>query len=112
MELDNLTFGQLKEIQNLLGTSNQEKHPYTIGQNYLVRTVTMIYTGKLVEVYKNELVFINCAWIPETARWMNTVKNGELNEVEPYNFDDKVIVGRGAILDICPWHKELPKEQK
>ena len=32
------------------------EHPYTIGANYLIRTVTMINTGRLVAVFSLELV--------------------------------------------------------
>jgi hypothetical protein len=32
-------------------------HPYVIGEAYFMRTVTHHYTGRLVAVYDNELVF-------------------------------------------------------
>lgn len=88
------------------------EHPYEIGKCYLIRTVTMIYTGRLLEVYKDELVIENAAWIAETARWADTCAKGELREVEPYVKDDKVIISRGAILDVSPWKHPLPLEQK
>jgi hypothetical protein len=110
MNLDDLTIGQLKEIQSLTGTT-KEKHPYKIGQAYLIRTITMIYTGRLLEVYPQELVIEDAAWIPETARWADTCKNGNVNECEPYP-EGKVIIGRGAILDVCEWNTELPRGQK
>jgi hypothetical protein len=112
MNLDQMTIGELKEIQILLGNNcKSEKHPYKIGQAYLIRTVTMIYTGRLLEVYPQELVIDEAAWIPETARWADTCKTGEVRECEPYQ-DGKVIIGRSAILDVCKWTHVLPRGQK
>lgn len=112
MNLDELTLGQIKQIQGMCGGSNQKPHPYIIGQNYLIRTVTMIYTGKLVGVYENELVLQQCSWIAETDRWQQTCLHGKLKEVEPYNPKHDVIIGRGSILDVSPWDHDLPKDQK
>jgi len=88
------------------------KTHYKIGKNYMIRTVTMIYTGKLKAVYENELVLTECAWIAETKRWADSCKTGEFNEVEPYPEKAEVIIGKGAILDafIVDW--KLPGEQK
>lgn len=110
MNLEELTLGQIKEIQNM-GVCKTEKHPYKIGKNYLVRTVTMIYTGKLVAVYKNELVLEQACWIPDTERWMQSVENGIFKEQEPYPQDKQVVIGRGALLD-CVDVEFLITEQK
>jgi hypothetical protein len=88
------------------------KTPYKIGKKYLIRTVTMIYTGKLKQIYDKELVLNECAWIPETERWANTCKNGTFKEVEPYPEKADVIIGRDAILDCFEVSWNLPKEQK
>lgn len=87
-------------------------HPFIIGSNYLIRTVTMIYTGKLEAVYEKELVISSASWIAETDRWADSVKTGEFNEVEPYPDNSKVTIGRGSILDATPVTWKLPREQK
>jgi hypothetical protein len=87
-------------------------HPYLIGSNYLIRTVTMIYTGKLEAVYEKELVISSASWIAETKRWKQSVETGDFEEVEPYPKDCKVTIGRGAILDATPVNWALPTEQK
>ena len=87
-------------------------HPYTIGSNYLIRTVTMIYTGKLEAVYEKELVISSASWIAETKRWKESVSEGNFEEVEPYPDECKVTIGRGAILDATPVKWKLPREQK
>ncbi len=87
-------------------------HPYEIGKNYLIRTVTMIYTGRLLEVYDHELVIDKACWIPQTERWNESVDKCIFREQEPYGKDRKVILGRGAILDACIPGGELPKVAK
>ena len=87
------------------------KHPYKVGKNYLVRTVTMIYSGHLKAVFDAELVLDKCCWIAETERWMQAVAESKFREVEPYPAKEEVIIGRGAILDAVQL-KVLPTEQK
>jgi len=86
--------------------------PYVIGKNYLIRTVTMIYTGKLIKIYPTDLVIVDAAWIAETERWANSVANGIFKEVEPYPDGIPIIIGRGAVLDATPVTWELPRTQK
>lgn len=87
-------------------------HPYKIGSNYLIRTVTMIFTGKLEAVYEQELVISSASWIAETERWGDSVKNGKFKEVEPYPDNWEVTLGRGSIIDATPVSWKLPREQK
>jgi hypothetical protein len=87
-------------------------HPFILKSNYLIRTVTMIYTGKLEAVYDKELVISSASWIAETKRWATSVKTGEFEEVEPYPDDCKVTIGRGSIIDATPVNWKLPREQK
>jgi len=109
MEIDNLTVKEIKHIQSLLKGSG-ESHPYQIGKNYFIRTVTNFCTGKLVKVTSKELVLENAAWIADTGRFMDALKTGKLSEVEP--FEDDAIIGRGAIIDATIWKHDLPRSQK
>ena len=86
-------------------------HRYQIGANYQIRTVTMIVTGKLIEVGVHELVLTQAAWVADTGRYMQAVASGDYHEVEPYPPDTEVLVGRGALIDavIIP---QLPLVQK
>jgi len=89
-----------------------EKTPYVIGKKYLIRTVTMIYTGKLEKIFEHELVISTAAWIAETARWADSIKTGKFNEIEPYPENSEVVIGRDAILDATIVEWELPRTQK
>jgi hypothetical protein len=73
-------------------------NPYKIGANYLIRTVTMIDTGRLVEVTDHELVLEDAAWIADTGRFSDALRRCDFNEIEPFP-SGRVIVGRGAVVD-------------
>lgn len=109
MDIDNLTIKEVKHLQSLL-KGNGETHPYRIGKNYFIRTVTHHLTGKLVKVTSKELVLEDAAWIADDGRFHDALKTGKLNEVEP--FPGEVIVGRGALIDACEWLHDLPRDQK
>jgi hypothetical protein len=108
--LDNLTIKELKEIRNLLDGTSDDKSPYEVGKNYFVCTVTRYFTGKLIAIYKNELVFEDAAWIADTGRYADSLKSGVFNEIEP--IEQKLIIHRSAIVDACEWVHKLPREQK
>lgn len=109
MEIDKLTLGEIKQISSLLG--NSSIHPYIIGASYLIRTVTMIQTGRLVEVTNQELVLEDAAWIADTGRFSISLVNGKFKEVEPFP-EGRVIVGRGAVIDATEIKFDLPRYEK
>lgn len=111
MNIDDLTWGQLKEIKQLLGSDKlTEDHPFKVGESYLIRTVTMIQVGRLEWVGDKELVLSSASWVADTGRFYDAIKDGKLDEVEPFTND--IVVGRGAIIDATIWCHSLPKEQK
>jgi hypothetical protein len=72
--------------------------PWNIGANYLIRTVTMIDTGRLVDVTATELVIEDAAWIADTGRFSDALEKCTFGEVEPFPAG-RVIIGRGSIID-------------
>ena len=84
--------------------------PFVIGKAYLVRTGTMLVTGRVVQVVGQLLVLEDAAWIADTGRFSTALKTGELSEVEPA--DGLVFVGIGAIVDVYEWNHKLPREVK
>ncbi len=110
MELDQLTVKEVRELAKLVGGETAEKHPYEVGKNYFIRTVTHYYTGKLVQVTRQELVLEDACWIADTGRFAEALSTGKLNETEP--FPGKVIVGRGAVVDASLWAHALPRSVK
>jgi hypothetical protein len=111
MNIDDLTLKQIKEIGALLNSQKPaDTSAWEIGEIYLIRTVTMTDTGRLVAVTDQELVFEDAAWIASTGRFADVVNKAEFDEVEPFP-DGRVIIGRGAIIDAVKI-KKAPRSQK
>jgi len=83
-----------------------------IGQRVLVRTVTYFQLGEVAAVEDGFLELKGASWVADTGRLGETIKHGpsELNEVEMLG--DGVRVNLGAVVDIIPWHHELPTASK
>ena len=90
----------------------KKEHPYNVGANYFIRTVTHHYTGKLIAVYPTELVLVDAAWIADDGRFTQAVGSGAFNEVEPFPDGKEVIVGRGSVIDAVEIPFALPRSQK
>ena len=87
-----------------------QKAALPVGQNVIIRTVTLYYTGKLVAVVDGVYVLDDAAWIADAGRWSEALKSGVLSEVEPY--PGRCYVERGAVVDVSPWNHELPRSVK
>ena len=83
---------------------------WMVGEKYIIRTVTMMQTGRLVYIDDKELILEDAAWIADSGRWSDALATGTLNEIEP--FDDEVVIGRSAIIDATIWKHALPKVKK
>lgn len=83
---------------------------WKMGKCYFIRTVTMHLVGRLEVLTNKELLLSEASWIADSGRFHDFLKNGTLNEVEP--FVNPVIVNRDCIIDATIWDHELPKEQK
>ena len=113
MDIESLTVKEIKQIQSLLKKGNRDSsHPYQVGKNYFIRTVTHHLTGKLIRVTSKELVLESASWIADDGRFHDALKNGTFNEVEPFPPESEVIVGRGSLIDAVEWRHPLPKDQK
>lgn len=100
MNINDLTFGEIKEISGLLQNTEDDNSHWVINQNYFIRTVTHHYTGTLTRITAYELVLTNAAWIAEDGRFSEALKTENFSEVEPFP-DGEIIIGRGSILDAC-----------
>lgn len=99
MNINEMTIGQAKELfQIFCNKKNDDDSHWVIGKAYLIRTVTMIQTGRLVKVTDKELVLEEAAWIADTGRFSDALVSLNFTEVEPFP-DGLVIIGRGAIID-------------
>jgi hypothetical protein len=106
--IDELTLGELKYILETY-KGKEDEEVWEIGAAYLIRTVTMIDTGRLVKCTQQELVLDEAAWIADTGRFSDAIKKAEFGEVEP--FPGIIILGRGSIIDAVKIHS-LPRSQR
>lgn len=81
---------------------------YKMGSDYVIRSVTMIYLGKLKKETSEALILEDCAWIPDTSRWNEFLGGKKPNEMEPYSHD--VIVYKSGILDSTELTKKIVRE--
>ena len=109
MNINDLTLGQIKEIQALTGNTASES-AFVVGEKYFIRTATYHNLGRLIAITPNELILEDASWIADSGRFHDALATGNLNEVEPYI--NQVIVSRGGIIDATIWGHELPRNQK
>jgi hypothetical protein len=113
MNIDDLTPRQIKELKSLLPEYKTQKTKtfFEIGQIYLVRTVTMIVVGELIDFNDQELLFAKASWIADTGRFSDALKDVcKIKEIEP--FTNNAIVGRGGLIDATIIKADLPLQQK
>lgn len=65
--------------------------------------------GKIVKRIGKFLELKDASWIADSGRFMNAIKEGKLNEVEPVG---QAFVNLESVTDMFPWKHALPKEQK
>ena len=97
------------ESKSEVATSAQEI-PLEIGKCYLIRTVTLYYTGRVKEIKGKFLKLEEAAWIPDTGRWAEASEKGTFSEVEPFANDPWI--NSDSIIDAQEITYKLPKTQK
>ena len=79
-----------------------------IGEKFFFRTVTYHLTGRVKKVIGNFVELENAAWIADSGRFMNAIKEGKLNEVEPVG---RAYLNLASVTDFFPWKHPLPDKQ-
>lgn len=80
-----------------------------VGEKFFFRTVTYHLTGRVKRVIGSILELENAAWIADSGRFMNAIKDGTLNEIEPVG---RAYVNINSVTDFFPWKHPLPEKQK
>ena len=109
MNINDLTIGQLKEIQAMSGCGN-DSSPFKAGEAYLFRTVTHIEVGRVKEVKGQFVILEDASWIADTGRYHDCLRDGSFSEVEPYPLYTGV--NTQSLINFAPWPHALPTEQK
>lgn len=109
IEISDETFEKLKDQLCAEGFKDINKLDDMVGEKYFFRTVTYHLTGKVRKVIGTILELEDAAWIADSGRFMQAIKDGKLNEVEPVG---KAYLNINTVTDFFPWKHALPKEQK
>jgi len=80
-----------------------------IGQKWFFRTVTYHMLGLVEKRLGKFLVLVDASWIADSGRFMQAIKNGTLDEVEPVG---ACLLNLDTVTDAFPWKHPLPKNQK
>ncbi|MDI6808505.1 MAG: hypothetical protein QME66_05920 [Candidatus Eisenbacteria bacterium] len=85
-------------------------HLDLIGNSYFFRTVTYHLIGKVVAQHPNNIIELaDASWIADSGRFMQAIKDGVLNEVEPVGV---AYLNLKSVTDFFPWVHPLPSMQK
>ena len=86
------------------------KELHRVGNSYFFRTVTYHLVGKVIAQHANNIIELDDAsWVADSGRFMQAIKDGKLNEVEPVG---KAYINLKSVTDFFPWTHPLPTEQK
>ena len=104
------TFQKLKvQLESDTAFKDINKLEDMVGEKFFFRTVTYHLTGKVKKIVGTILELEDAAWIADSGRFMQCIKDGKVNEVEPVG---KAFLNLASVTDFFPWKHALPKEQK
>jgi hypothetical protein len=86
-----------------------ESYKDFVGNKWYIRTVTYHSVGKIVKIVGSLFMMEQASWVADSGRFMQAIKEGKLDEVEPVG---KMFLAINSIIDIFPWNHNLPTEQK
>lgn len=102
-------YSELEEQLCSDGATDISSYSDFVGKKLFIRTVTYHMIGKVKAVNGTLIELSDASWVADSGRFMNAIKTGTLNEVEPVG---KCWVNASAIVDIFLWAHNLPQEQK
>jgi len=80
-----------------------------VGKKFFLRTVTYHLVGRVTKRVGNFLELREASWVADSGRFMQAIKEGTLEEVEPVG---TAYINLDSVTDFFPWDHELPKEQR
>ncbi len=109
IEISDETFEKIKD--QVLADGGKEINNYQdlIGGKYYFRTVTYHTIGEVKKIVGRFAYLKGASWIADSGRFMNAIKDGTLNEVEPVG---DAFVNLDTVVDFFPWTHKLPTSQK
>ena len=110
IEISDETFEKLKDQLSADGLMKEiNNYEDLVGGKFYFRTVTFHLTGEVKKIVGRFAYLKKAAWIADSGRFMEAIKNGTLNEVEPVG---DAFVNLDTVTDFFPWTHKLPDTQK
>jgi len=110
MNIEEMTIAQFKELSSLMNKPKTRLVPFKIGDKLFIRTVTLYYTGEVKDIVGSWIVLKDAAWIADTGRFHDFIKDGKCNEYEGFINDVKIPMD--SVIDITEWRHDLFYGQK
>lgn len=109
IEISDETYSKIKD--QLLKDEQIDVSSYEdlCGKCFYFRTVTYHLVGKVEKIFGHFAILKDASWVADSGRFMQTIKDGTLNEVEPVG---QAFVNLESVTDFFPWKHSCPKEQK
>ena len=109
IEVSDETFEKIKQQLGEDSYKDIQSLQDLVGEKYFFRTVTYHTTGRVKKVIGRILELENAAWIADSGRFMQAIKDGVLAEVEPVG---RAYINMDTVVDFFPWKHKLPETQK
>ena len=109
IQISEETYNKIKD--QLLEEEKYEINSFEelVGQKVFIRTVTYHLVGKIEKMLGHFFQLKDASWVADSGRFMNAIKEGKLDEVEPVG---DAFVNINSITDMFPWKHKLPNQQK
>ena len=108
VEISDEVFEKLKD-QLLDDGKEINSYEDLIGEKWFFRTVTYHMVGKVKKMVGKFACLTEASWIADSGRFMNAIKDGTLDEVEPVG---DAFINLDTVVDFFPWKHSLDLEQK
>lgn len=109
LEISDETYEKIKEQLKEGESCDLKQREDMVGKSFFFRTVTYHLIGKVEKLFGNFLQLTQASWVASSGRFMNAIKKGDLDEVEPVG---TAFVNLDSVTDFFPWMHKLPTEQK
>lgn len=109
IEVSDETWGKIRGLVEEEGGKEINNYEDMVGGKFFFRTVTYHMTGEVKKIVGHFAYLKDAAWIADSGRFMNAIKDGTLNEVEPVG---DAFINLDTLVDFFPWKHKLPTSQK
>lgn len=100
-----------EQYSAFLDEARKEVNSYEdlVGEKWYFRTVTYHTVGEVKKIVGRFAYMKDASWVADSGRFMNAIKDGTLDEVEPVG---DAFVNLDTVVDFFPWTHSLPTSQK